>query len=96
MKTYHVTEKANRDLVKIGQYTEQTWGRAQRKNYLKSIVMRFGWIAKNPLLGKIRDDIKVSYRSYQEGRHVVFYTIDGDAVHIIGVLHENMDFGRHL
>ena len=96
MKTYHVTEKANRDLIKIGHYTEQAWGRAQRKKYLKSIVARFGWIAKNPLLGKTRDDIKSGYRSYQEGKHVVFYIIDGDAVHIIGVLHENMDSGRHL
>ena len=96
MKTYHVTGKANRDFVKIGHYTEQAWGRAQRNKYLKSFVTRFGWIAKNPLLGKTRDDIKAGYRSYQEGKHVVFYIIDCDAVHIIGVLHEDMDFGRHL
>jgi plasmid stabilization system protein ParE len=58
----------------------------------RRIITRFGWIARTLLLGKTRDDIKAGYWLYQEGKHVVFYLIDSDAVYIVGVLHDKMVF----
>lgn len=86
-----VTPRAREDLKNIGRYTERTWGQGQRNSYLKSIEVRFQWLAENPLLGKHRTDICEGYYSFPEGQHVVFYLIGNNAIDIIGIPHKDMD-----
>ena len=86
-----VTPRAQDDLKNIGRYTERTWGKSQRNHYLKSIEVRFQWLAKNPLLGKHRTDICEGYYSFPEGQHVVFYLVGSNAIDIIGIPHKDMD-----
>jgi len=86
-----VTPRARDDLQKIGRYTEQTWGKAQRNRYLKSIDTRFHWLAENPLLGRHRTEICEGYYSFPEGHHVIFYLVRKNAIDIIGIPHKEMD-----
>jgi len=86
-----VTPRARDDLKNIGSYTEQTWGKAQRNRYLKSIDARFHWLVENPQLGKHPTDIFEGYYSFPEGQHVYFYLISSNTIDIIGVPHKEMD-----
>jgi toxin ParE1/3/4 len=86
-----VTQRALSDLKNIGRYTERTWGKTQRNQYLRNIEARFLWLAKNPLLGKHRTDINEGYYSFPEGQHVVFYLIGSRSIDIIGIPHKAMD-----
>lgn len=67
-----------------------------RNLYLTAINSRFKWLAKNPEIGKSRDDIKNGYLSYPEGRHVVFYRTKISHIEILAILHQNMDYQLHL
>lgn len=86
-----VTPRARDDLKNIGRYTEQTWSKAQRNRYLKSIDTRFYWLAEHPQLGKHRMDICEGYFSFPEGQHVIFYLVGGTNIDIIGISHKEMD-----
>ena len=96
MLKLRVTKKAWRDLVAIGRYTKEEWGIVQRDQYLKELDARFMWLLKNPTVGKERSEIKEGYRSFKQGSHVIFYLHDEKHLDIIGILHEHMDFERHL
>ena len=91
MAKYRVTPRARDDLLNIGRYTEQNWGKAQRNRYLKNLEKRFDWLSDNPGIGKHRSEIYDGYYSYPQGEHVVFYLISSDGIDIIGVPHKNMD-----
>lgn len=91
MSRFRITPKARDDIKRIGRYTEQHWGKAQRNVYLRDIESRFVWLAKNPLLGKKRADICEGYYSFPQGDHVVFYLIAQEEIEVIGVPHKEMD-----
>ncbi|MBL7003661.1 MAG: type II toxin-antitoxin system RelE/ParE family toxin [Gammaproteobacteria bacterium] len=90
-KKYRITFRAQNDLLDIGRYTEQNWGRKQRNKYLKELESRFLWLTENSQLGKHRSDIHKDYYSYPQGHHVVFYLISNNFIDIIGLPHKEMD-----
>lgn len=87
--------KAKTDLLQIGQYTEQRWGRSQRNHYLRQLDEAFRLIMENPQIGKDRSHVLPGYRSYQQGSHVIFYK-QKESIEIIRVLHKRMDVARHI
>ena len=89
--SYRITPRAKADLVTIGIYTDSRWGKEQRNRYFRSLEKRFAWLVEHPRAGKHRDDIAEGYYSFPHGQHVVFYLIAGKEIHIIGVLHQEMD-----
>lgn len=91
-----ITEEAELDLADIAVYTEEKWGVAQQAKYLQRLEERIFHLGENPSLGKNRDDIKQGYVSYSEGKHVIFYVYDDSNLTVLSVLHERMDFERHL
>lgn len=93
MTRFHITPRAARDLDAIAQWTLQHWGAARMEQYLRSLNDRFHWLARNPVAGRARDDVREGYRSFPEGQHVVFYVIRDDAIAIIGIPHQAMDIG---
>lgn len=96
MSRYHVTPRAARDLAGIADWTLLQWGPSQMKAYMSGLEHRFRWLADHPKSGRPRDDVARSYRSFPEGRHLVFYKIGSDGIAIIGVLHQSMDPGAAL
>jgi len=53
-------------------------------------------LAANPRLGRERDDVKAGYRSFPQGRHVVFYVIAPAGIEVIGIVHQSADVVAHL
>ena len=91
MVNFQLTELAKQDLRSIGRYTQTTWGREQRNTYLAKIDAAFQLLAMEPQLGKSCDDLRVGYRKYPVGRHLIFYRQSVDGLEIIRILHQRMD-----
>jgi toxin ParE1/3/4 len=97
MPPFKLTKKAMDDLIGIARYTEQTWGREQRRQYLKKLDSMFYTLADNPGIGRSCDDIRPGYFKQQEGSHLIFYRRGTfSKIEIIRVLHKRMDVALHL
>ena len=96
MVNFQLTELAKQDLRSIGRYTQTTWGREQRNTYLAKIDAAFQLLAMEPQLGKSCDDLRVGYRKYPVGRHLIFYRQSADSLEIIRILHQRMDIEAHF
>ncbi|MFN7165268.1 MAG: type II toxin-antitoxin system RelE/ParE family toxin, partial [Hyphomonas sp.] len=63
----------------------------QEERYIRQIFARLEWLGENPRFGREREDIAPGYRSFPEGRHVIFYlTLDG-FIDIVGIAHSARD-----
>ena len=91
-----VANAAKQDLVEIGEYTERTWGHAQKQRYLEQISKRFAALRENPNIGSPRNDIRAGYRVLRSGRHLIFYLTSEDTIEIVRILHDRMDIRSRL
>ena len=92
MKSFELTREAKKDLRKIAKYTEKHWGRDQRNLYTKQFDDGFHLLAKTPSVSKKCDYIKVGYRMFPQGSHIIFYREDTkNKITVIRILHKNMD-----
>lgn len=91
MKAFELTREAKEDLRKIARYTEKRWGRDQRYLYAKQFDDVFHFLAETPSVGKKCDYIKVGYRKFPQGSHIIFYRETTNKITIIRILHKNMD-----
>ncbi|MFZ5757127.1 MAG: type II toxin-antitoxin system RelE/ParE family toxin [Pseudomonadota bacterium] len=97
MKPFALTKKAKADLLEIAIYTEQRWGVAQRNIYTKQFDEAFHLLAKHPAAGKECDYIKVGYRKFPQGSHLIFYRDGTDCmIEVVRILHKNMDVETEL
>jgi len=97
MPSFTLTKKAVSDLLEIGRYTEQHWGREQRDKYLAQLDACFHQAAADPFKGKECSDIRKGYRKITAGSHIIFYRQKYAAeIEIVRILHERMDFESKL
>jgi toxin ParE1/3/4 len=88
--------RAESDLIEIWLYTYERWGQAQAERYFDELGKGIKQLGVNPELGQRCDSIRKGYRSLRVNRHVVYYTATPSVIHIIRVLHERRDPGRHF
>ncbi len=82
---YRLTPRALYDLDAIADYSLDRWGPRQTEDYLRQL-------AENPSVGRTRDDVADGYRSFPEGKHVIFYLVmSEEEIAVIGVPHGAMD-----
>jgi toxin ParE1/3/4 len=97
MTGFELTNKAKSDLKAIGLYTQDIWGKQQRDIYLSTLDKSFHALAANHQIGHDCGKIRIGYRKYQVGKHIVFYReLDVNMIQIVRVLHERMDIEVHL
>ena len=96
MTAFRITPRAARDLDGIARWTLRNWGADRMEAYLRSLNDRFLWLAQNPQTGRDRADVAKGYRSFPEGRHLIFYLIGSDHIAIIGLPHQAMDAGMYF
>ncbi len=96
MSTARVTPRALADLEAIARWTVQRWGEARAEAYLRALSDRFDWLAAQPLLGRDRGEVGAGYRSFPQGRHVIFYVVIEGGIAIIGVPHQAMEAERYF
>lgn len=97
MAKYVLSERAKEDLREIANYTQRRWSDDQAERYVRMLFEEFSRLADKPLIEKSYDNYRVGLRGYSCGRHVVLYRVlPKTGVRIVRVLHERMDFARHL
>jgi toxin ParE1/3/4 len=70
---FRLTIRASRDLIEIGEFTEQRWGKKQRNHYLEAIDDAMHRIALSPGIGIEREDLASGYYTFPIRRHFIFY-----------------------
>lgn len=96
MAQFRLTLAALSSLESIGNYTEATWGVKQRDTYLSALDKRFHDLARSPSVGRTRDELGSGLRSFQQGKHIIFYRSLRHEIVIVDILHERMDPGPRL
>jgi toxin ParE1/3/4 len=90
------SELAIADQDDISAYTFGKWGQEQLEDYMGGLIDLFDLIADKPTIGRLIPKLPKRFRRVPYGSHFVFYTAHLDAVRIERVLHQRMDYQRHL
>ena len=97
MADYVLSERAKSDLREIADYTQKRWSDIQAERYIRMLFSEFSSLADKPLAGRCYDHCRVGLRGLSCGKHVIMYRVlSRSKVRIVRVLHERMDFHRHL
>ena len=87
---------AEADVDEIWDYSADTWGVSQAEVYVSDLRKTMERLAVRPTLGVACPAIRPGYRKQSVGSHVIFYRLVGEDVDIVRVLHQRVDFARHL
>ena len=97
MRSYLLTAAARKDLIDIGRFTAEKWGKRQRDKYLKQLDDAFKLLARQPEIGRDADGIKARYKKFSQGSHIIFYRAGMESkIVVIRILHNSMDVDQHL
>jgi toxin ParE1/3/4 len=96
MRKIHINELAESDLIGIWQYSFEEWGAVRADKYLDELDSKIKLLPDNPDLGIKRDYVSDGYRVLFVASHAVYYTVTPTTIHVIRVLHGQMDPDRHL
>jgi toxin ParE1/3/4 len=87
---------AQSDLNEIWNYTESRRGIDQAEIYIRQLRQHIRAIATQPTSGRACPEVRAGCHKYRSGSHFLFYRITSDGVDVVRILHERMDFERHL
>jgi toxin ParE1/3/4 len=90
------TPRARADLDDIWEYTARRWGIDRAELYLRRIAEAAELIAETPDRARSCDYVRQEYRKYPVGSHMLFYREMSGGVDIVRILHQQMDYDRHL
>jgi toxin ParE1/3/4 len=93
---YKLTPRARADIEQIWDYTLSRWGVDQADKYLRQIAEAMALVGGDPARGRACDEVRAGYRKYAAGAHVLFYRPTQNGVTVVRILHQRMDFQRHL
>jgi toxin ParE1/3/4 len=96
MNRYVLSPLARADIENIWDYTAENWGERQAERYAREIQRAIEAVAANPRKGRSCDDIRAGYHKYPVGSHILFFRVVDGVVDIVRILHQRMDFDRHL
>ena len=98
MTDYCLSEIAKEDLLEIFLYTLEFWGEDQAPVYQNMIATAIQRIAENPFTpgSKALDEVMQGVRTFRCGKHFLIYRVQSSQVEIARILHESMDFSRHV
>ena len=87
---------AVQDLQSIAKYTSRTWGTEQETLYLKGLWAKLDLMLDRPENHRPRHDLAIDCYSERYGKHVIFFSILGETLQVIRILHGAMDFSVHI
>lgn len=97
MAEFRLTELAQCDLDGVGVYTLEQWGMEQAEKYLRDLDTSFHKLALSSATDRMREEIRTGLLSLHCNHHVIFFRRDAKGnVEVLRILHERMDFPRHL
>ena len=94
--TLDFTPAAISDLRSIRDYTLETWGEIREQEYLNELWKKFDEILSDPQRWRFRNDLFPGCQIAAQGKHVILFRIDAEALQVVRILHSAMDSRRHL
>lgn len=96
MGKFLLSNRAATDLSDIADFTIQTFGIEQARFYRDELNNCFEILAENPQLGRSAAELAPDLKRFEYQSHVVFYKPKDTDILIVRILHQRMDFKRHL
>ena len=96
MPGFRVSKAAEADIRSIARYTQDQWGRGQRRVYLAGLNDQFEALSESPAIAAERQDFEPPVRICPYQKHLIVYVIDDSGILVIRVLHQSMDIPAHL
>jgi toxin ParE1/3/4 len=91
-----LSPRAQTDLEEIWDYTVARWGLDQAETYTRQLWECIQAVAARPSIGRECADLRPGYFKLSSGSHVLFYRLITDGIDIVRILHERMDYDRHM
>ncbi|MFV0564344.1 MAG: type II toxin-antitoxin system RelE/ParE family toxin [Flavobacteriaceae bacterium] len=94
---YQLSNKADKDLSDIANYTIETFGLKQAHIYKNGLIETFLFLASNPKRGRdffLNNGFSVKRFKYKS--HVIFFQKTIKGILILRILGGKMDFEKHL
>jgi toxin ParE1/3/4 len=96
VKRLVLAEIARADLAKIRRYSTRTWGRDQTSKYMDALRDTMKGLVRGTVITRARDDLRPGVQMATSGRHSIFFEADESRILVVRVLHDSMDYRRHL
>ena len=92
-----LSPKAKADLSDIWDYTYTEWGVDQAEKYVRELWAVMQDQTKDLTKSVDIGDVRKGYRKVRSGSHVIFFRAPkAGVVDVVRILHQKMDFDRHL
>lgn len=98
MAKINFTKKAKIDLEEIWEYTYETWSEKQADKYYTELIEKCLELKKDFKQGRDYSILFQNLKGYKVKKHIIFYRLldKGKTVEVVRILHEKMDFKKHL
>lgn len=96
MRRLELTEIARADLKSIRRYSNRTWGQDRTAEYMAALRDAMKSLIASTSVSRSRDDLRPGLQMVSSGRHCIFFEADQSRVLVVRVLHDRMDYRRHL
>lgn len=96
MSALYLTQRAERDLIAIEDYSLETWGPKVAAEYMQKFQAAFDLLAASPQLVRGREEFVDWLRFYRVERHWVVCAVLSDDIYVLAVRHGAMDLPRRL
>lgn len=92
-----LSPKAKADLSEVWDYTYSEWGVEQAEKYIRDLWSVMQEQARELTKSVDIGDVRKGYRKVRSGSHVIFFKVTREGVvDVVRILHQKMDFDRHL
>jgi toxin ParE1/3/4 len=92
-----LSPKAKTDLSEIWDYTYSEWGVEQAEKYVRDLWSVMQELTRELTKSVDIGDVRKGYRKVRSGSHVIFFKVTREGVvDVVRILHQKMDFDRHL
>lgn len=82
--------------MKIFGTTRLTAGDQNKRKCTREIWRRIEKIASRPTMGQECSAVRAGYFKISCGSHYLFYRLTDNGIDVVRILHERMDFERHI
>ena len=96
MKRLDLAEIARADLASIRRYSTRTWGQDQTSKYMDALRDTTKGLVRGTAVTRARDDLRPGIQMATGGPHSIFFEADDSRSLVVRVLHDSMDYRRHL
>ncbi|MFB9979895.1 type II toxin-antitoxin system RelE/ParE family toxin [Mesorhizobium kowhaii] len=95
-RTVRFSPKAKADLDQIWDHSLKEWGPERAEAYIHAIRSIINLIGQFPAMAKNAENIRPGLVKHAVGSHVQFLRMANRSINVVRILHQRMDYPRHL